>query len=178
LARWAWLAIFVVWTLGAFFSKNVVRAQPFGSRLVEVCFLAAAFTLLFNPAIGGRVLSDSGAIAWAGVVLTFLGAGFTIWARIILGRNWSASVTVKLDHRLMRSGPYAIVRHPIYAGMLVAALGTAMAFGRVAGFAAPFLLAYAWRRKWRLEEQFMRDEFGAEYVEYARNVKAVIPFVW
>jgi protein-S-isoprenylcysteine O-methyltransferase len=151
--------------------------------MVELVFLVTAFSLLFDPrlrpgVLGARVMPDAPLLAWAGVVLTVAGVGFSLWARFYLGSNWSASVTVKRNHTLVCSGPYAMVRHPIYAGFLLASIGTAMAFGEAGCFAAPPLLAFGWMRKWKLEEEFMQCEFGAAYTEYSSRVKRVIPFLW
>lgn len=182
LPRYLWLALGIVWLAGAFGSKPTLRAESRGRRFIELCFLALSFNLLFDPALPApfswRVVTPSSAIAWAGVVLTAAGIAFSVWARFVLGRNWSATVTVKCDHTLVRGGPYTIVRHPIYSGLLFAALGTAIALGTAGGFLAPPLLAFAWRFKSRLEEEFMRREFGAEYTEYAGRVKALIPYLW
>ena len=183
LTRSAWMAVFVVWVAGAFASKRNVRAESRGRRLVELCFLGAAFSLLFNPALRGgtlgwRVLPATGLVPWFGVFLTFAGVAFSIWARFTLGRNWSAAVTLKQDHTLVCKGPYAIVRHPIYSGLLLAALGTAIAFGAAGCFLAPPLLACAWHMKVRLEEEYMRGQFGEQYVHYSGRVKALVPFLW
>jgi protein-S-isoprenylcysteine O-methyltransferase len=95
----------------------------------------------------------------------------------MLGGNGSATVTVKPDHRLIRQGPYTIVRHPIYTGFLLGLLGTALALGELRGIVGLALAFIGWRMKSRLEEAFMAAQFGAEYTEYQREVKALIPFV-
>jgi protein-S-isoprenylcysteine O-methyltransferase len=177
------MAVFLVWVFGAFTSKQTARSEPGSRRLVELCLLFVAFSLLFNRSLragplGWRVLPASGPLPWAGVFLTFAGIAFSIWARIVLGRNWSAAVTVKYGHSLVCRGPYAIVRHPIYSGFLLAALGTAIAFGEAGCFLSLPLMALAWRLKLGLEEEFMRGEFGAGYESYRGRVKALVPFVW
>lgn len=78
----------------------------------------------------------------------------------------------------MQTGPYAVVRHPIYAGLTLALLGTAVAFGEVRGLVAVALAVIGWRLKFRLEEAFMTEQFGSEYLGYKRRVKGLIPFVW
>ena len=183
LTAYAWVTVAIVWFLGAFGSKQTVRADSPGRRLSEFCFLLVGFSLLFKPQwrpgpLAWRVIPASAPFAWAGVLLTFAGIAFSIWARFLLGRNWSATVTVKRDHTLVCRGPYAIVRHPIYSGFLLAALGTAIAYGEAGCFLAPPLLAIVWRRKSRLEEEFMRSQFGDQYVRYTSRVKALIPLIW
>ena len=177
LVRDAWAAIGIAWLLGAIRSKPAVRTGSRKIRIVELCFLAVSFFLLFQQP-PWRELPMPLAAKWFGVILTFVGAALAIWARYILGGNWSASVTVKRDHTLICNGPYAMVRHPIYTGLLLAALGAAIAFADLKGFLAPPLLAFAWRRKSLVEEEFMRSEFGPAYTDYATRVKALIPFVW
>lgn len=106
------------------------------------------------------------------------GVAFAIWARVFLGGNWSSAVTIKADHELVRNGPYALVRHPIYSGTLLALLGTSIVFHAMRGLLAFGVAFLALRIKSRREEVFMMQEFGAEYVGYMKTVKALIPFVW
>ncbi len=118
--------------------------------------------------------------AWPGVVglaLVVLGLGFATWARVDLGRNWSAAVTLKRDHELVRSGPYRWVRNPIYTGILIALAGSALARGRWSGVLAVAIAFGSFWYKARLEERVMHDAFGAEYDAYRREVKSLIPFV-
>jgi protein-S-isoprenylcysteine O-methyltransferase Ste14 len=124
-----------------------------------------------------RLLPAWPAIAWTGLALTVIGCAFAIWARLSLGRNWSGTVTVKEGHQLMRRGPYAVVRHPIYSGGLLALLGTALVVGELRGLLGVALAFLGWGTKLRLEEAFMSEQFGAEYTRYRREVKALIPFV-
>jgi protein-S-isoprenylcysteine O-methyltransferase len=114
----------------------------------------------------------------AGFVITVAGIGFAIWARFALKGNWSSAVTVKQDHELIQNGPYAILRHPIYAGFSLAALGTAITIGEVRGFIAVVLSVFAWRLKWGAEEAYMSEQFGAQYTGYKRRVKAIVPGIW
>jgi protein-S-isoprenylcysteine O-methyltransferase Ste14 len=105
------------------------------------------------------------------------GAAFTVWARITLGRNWSAEVTFKQDHQLIESGPYALARHPIYTGLIVMALGTAIDYGRAFGFAVLIALCGSLWWKARQEERIMSRHFPDAYAEYSKHVRAIIPFV-
>ena len=178
----AWIVVGIVWLASASRTKRTTRAQTPGSRLVQLSLGATAFVLMFNSyaAIGPlawRFVPDAAAIAYTGLALTLAGTGFAIWARAFLGRNWSAIVTIKENHQMIQSGPYAVVRHPIYSGFLLALLGTALALGEVRGLMAFALAFVGWWFKSRLEEKFMEQKFGAEYAAYKQRVKALIPFI-
>jgi protein-S-isoprenylcysteine O-methyltransferase Ste14 len=178
----AWIVTGVVWVAGAVRTKRTTRVQTFGSRLLHISLAAAAFVLLFNSSVdigplAWRFVPDSAGIAYTGLALTLAGTGFAIWARAFLGRNWSAVVTIKEDHQMIQSGPYAAVRHPIYSGFLLAMLGSALALGEVRGLVALPLAFLAWWFKSRLEEKFMEQKFGGAYAAYKQRVKALIPFV-
>ncbi len=178
----AWIVVGIVWLVGALRTKRTARTQTSASRLLQLLLVTAAFVLLFNHKISAgpldrRFLPDSALIDCIGLALTLAGTGFAIWARVFLGRNWSAIVTIKQDHRMVTNGPYALVRHPIYSGFLLAILGTALVYGEIRGLAALGLAFPAWWLKSRLEEKFMEQQFGAEYTTYKRRVKALIPFV-
>jgi protein-S-isoprenylcysteine O-methyltransferase len=177
-----WAAVGIVWLIAALASKQTARREAVSSSLVHIAIMGAAFALLFGAALrvgplAWRFVPESPVIAWAGLVLTAAGCAFAIWARMLLGGNWSAHVTVKHGHRLIRQGPYTIVRHPIYTGFLLALLGAALALGELRGIAGLALAFIGWRMKSRLEEAFMTAQFGAAYTEYQRQVKALIPFV-
>ncbi len=176
-----WLLFLTVWMLAALTSKRTVRRQTSTGRIIQVVLSGIGFLLLLQPlpwdTVNVRFVPATPAWTFCGVVLTAAGIGFAIWARFVLGRNWSGTVTLKQDHELIRDGPYRIVRHPIYSGMLLAMLGTAIGYGKVAcliGVAIAFLGFWI---KWRIEEQFMIEQFGAQYIQYRSEVKAVIPGV-
>ena len=111
-------------------------------------------------------------------MLATLGFAFTWWARIHLGRFWSAAVTLKADHTLIRSGPYAITRHPIYTGLLLAVLATALARGSLSGLLGFGLILLGLVLKLRQEEQFLNTQFGSAYDAYKKDVPALIPRLW
>lgn len=181
---WPWIAVGVVWLIGAFTSKPTVRKAAGTNRWIEVGLLALAYYLVVPPAplrhgwVVARFLPQSEPAFWLAFVFTASGCLFAIWARFYIGRNWSASITIKQDHQLMRGGPYSLVRHPIYAGFTLALAGTIMAVGQVhALFALPVAMA-AFRHKARHEERLMHQQFGAEYERYRHEVKGLIPYVW
>ncbi len=177
-----WIALALLWWAGASTAKQNARTEPVLSRLVHLVIMIVAFAMLFYPPLrvgvfASRWLPDSAITGYAGLAITLGGAVFAIWARLYIGRNWSVNVTVKQDHELVRGGPYAVVRHPIYSGLLLAVLGTAVAFGEVRGLIAFVMALIGWRMKSLVEEKFMAEQFGAEYEKYRREVKALVPFV-
>jgi protein-S-isoprenylcysteine O-methyltransferase len=172
-----WIAVGIIWVAGAVFTKRTARSQTAGSPTIHLLLAVMGFFLVFKGPLGWKFLPESPATAFAGLALTVAGAAIAVWARVMLGGNWSAVVTIKQDHRIIRRGPYAVVRHPIYSGGLLALLGTTIAFGAVRcliGFALVFI---AWWMKSRLEESFLEKQFGADYAQYKREVKGLIPFV-
>jgi protein-S-isoprenylcysteine O-methyltransferase Ste14 len=110
---------------------------------------------------------------------TVSGFAFSWWARIVLGRLWSSSVTRKTDHRIVTTGPYRVVRHPIYSGIIVAVLATAGIRGTAAGCLGAALIVLGLFVKARVEEGFLRRELGEQqYIDYARRVPMLVPFRW
>ena len=106
-----------------------------------------------------------------------VGVAFAIWARTILGGNWSGMATLKVGHTLIRGGPYRVVRHPIYTGILAAVIGTAVADGSLhALFAIPLCTLSYWL-KVRTEESLLIGQFGPDYLQYRQQVKALIPYL-
>ena len=178
----AWIALGLVWLVGAFTTKRTVRVQSRESRIGHtLVFLLAVLLMRTRWDLGPlalRFVPRSPAIALIGLALTVTGFAFAIWARFDLGRNWSGRITVKQDHALIRSGPYSIVRHPIYTGFIVGIAGTVLGIGEVHALIGFAFVVGGFLLKARLEERFMRDEFGETYVRYQRTVKAMIPFLW
>lgn len=178
-----WGTFCVVWVVAALRSSPVARRQSTTSRLAQIAPLTLGYFLLFYDAsavgpLALRFVSDSPRAAWPGAVIAALGVGFAIAARFVLGKNWSGRVTVKQGHELIRTGPYAVVRHPIYSGMLLGILGTAIVVGEVRGLVGLALAALGLRLKSLQEENFMEEEFGNEYLDYKEHTRAIIPLVW
>lgn len=177
-----WTAWFIVWLLWAFQSKRTYQRESLGSRMSYTIFVwAAMYLMFFAKNLGSEWQSEIFTYrpwaGWMGVATTVLGFTFTLWARFTLGRNWSGTVTIKVAHELVRTGPYHYVRHPIYTGMIVAMAGTALARDQWKGIAAVILLWLAFSIKRLKEEQFMRQTFGVQYDDYARTTGAIIPFL-
>ncbi len=125
-----------------------------------------------------RILWDSGAVfGWAMVALAIAGFLFMWWARIVLGRLWSSGVAVKEQHRVIDTGPYGLVRHPIYTGIIVAGFATAALRGTALSFLGAAVMTLSWYIKAKMEEGFLREQLGpAAYDAYARRVPMLMPF--
>jgi protein-S-isoprenylcysteine O-methyltransferase Ste14 len=181
--RWLWICVGIFWVAGWLGSKPSARAQATRSRALQMSFELAAFYLLLYKQrlplfLRIRVLPETVTTGWVGVALVAAGACLAIWARLSLGTNWSARVTIKQQHELIRTGPYALVRHPIYTGLLLMVLGTAVEIGQVRGFVALALAFTGWFWKSRTEDAFMEEHFGDEYLRYKRQVKGLIPRIF
>jgi protein-S-isoprenylcysteine O-methyltransferase Ste14 len=176
-----WGAWALFWIVSAARGKVTQRRESLGSRLAHVVPLTVGGVLIawhdmpwawLTQRLWPRSLTGY----WIGVAVLAAGLAFAVWARVHLGRNWSGTVTVKEGHELIRSGPYARVRHPIYTGIITAVLGTAIASGTVRAALGLAIIIAALLRKLRIEEGFMRQTFPGEYQRYAAEVPALIPF--
>jgi protein-S-isoprenylcysteine O-methyltransferase Ste14 len=125
--------------------------------------------------LGMRFVASLEPIRITGLILTIAGCAFAIWARVILGSNWSGRVTVKAGHELIVKGPYALARHPIYTGMLLAMAGTALAIGQWRCILGLFVFLPALAIKMSQEEHLMMRIFPKAYPPYRHRVKALIP---
>ena len=178
-----WLAIFVIWAISGLSVKDTVGSRSDARARLLVYGVMLGWFILFSRGFRTGLLAErfvpmGPAAAYTGLALTVVGLGFALWARFAIGRNWGSLITVQEGHKVIRSGPYAIVRHPIYSGFMLATLGTAIVFGVVGGLVGTALVVVSWGYKSRLEERFMVEQFGAEYEDYRRHVKALIPGVW
>lgn len=175
-----WLVFFVYWAISALSSKVAKKTESVAERLQRMAPLAVAYVLLFYQAakfgwLDKRFIQDSPAVAVMGVTLTAAGVAFAIWARWHLGANWSAIVSIREEHELIRTGPYRRVRHPIYTGMLLAMAGTALVLGEVRGLLAFAITLAAFYSKARKEEAWLVREFGEKFEAHARQTGMFLP---
>jgi len=168
------------WIVSAFKLKKTKRRESWSQRLRYVLPLVAASYLLSRPEahygwLGARFVPASDAAAWIGVALTAAGVAIAFWARWHLGANWSGVVTLKEGHELIRTGPYRNIRHPIYTGILLALLGTAVAVGEVRGLVAVVIAWLSFYTKARREESFLTQEFGVSFAEHTKQTGMFLP---
>ncbi|HKE45024.1 MAG TPA: isoprenylcysteine carboxylmethyltransferase family protein [Steroidobacteraceae bacterium] len=178
-----WLAWLVYWRISAANTKATQQEESGLSRASHIIPVLIGGLLIgirdIPPAwLHARLVPDPSPLYLIGIVLVVAGLGFAVWARVHLGGNWSAVVTLKEGHSLVRTGPYGLVRHPIYTGLLIALLGTALSrndWCALLGFA---IITAALIRKLSIEERWMMNAFKDEYAEYKSRVAALIPFVF
>jgi len=178
-----WIGWAAYWWLAARQVKVTARHESVASRLSHVLPLSFAGILMASPnlrvpALNRVLIAPTHASFAIGAFLTAAGILFAAWARRVIGSNWSATVTVKQDHALITSGPYAWVRHPIYTGLLLALVGTAISIGQVRAAIGFVIAVLAILRKMQIEERVMLEQFGDAYRAYRARVPRLIPFLW
>ena len=172
-----WITFVAYWSATAKNASATKSSESKASRGVHENLLVASFLFLFIPIPGltARFLPESNIFVVAGLVVQALFLLLAVWARRNLGRNWSGAVTVTVDRQLVRSGPYGLIRHPIYTAMLGMFAGTAIRSGELHALIGFLLLTAAYVRKIRIEEDSLRGVFGAEYDGYSRTTGALVP---
>jgi protein-S-isoprenylcysteine O-methyltransferase Ste14 len=173
-----WVVFSFYWEIAAKGAAPAKSSESRASRGLHV-FLANAALLVEIPVRGlGRFMPVFPLIMAAGVVVEAVGLCVAIWARRHLGRNWSGEITIKVEHQLIRSGPYRSLRHPIYTGLLAMYVGPALVTGEWLALIGVAMAAFAYWRKIRLEETALEAAFGADYDAYRRETWALVPGVF
>jgi protein-S-isoprenylcysteine O-methyltransferase Ste14 len=175
-----WIAFVVYWRLSALNTKRTVSHESFGSRALVLILQITGYVLIFGKDLARgflskQILNPTAGLAAAAVILTWAGIGIAVWARRHLGQYWSSRVTLKEDHQLIRTGPYAYFRHPIYSGLDLATIGGLLAVDRwrcVLG-AALVILAYAIKAK--KEESMLTEQFGDEFRGHCQQTGFLFP---
>ncbi|HVP96378.1 isoprenylcysteine carboxylmethyltransferase family protein [Methanoregula sp.] len=177
-----WIVFYAYWLISAWQTRSPVKRTQ--SRLSFLMYgviwvvIGLLFVSWISPELVAARLVPAGLIfTLAGLLITVAGLAFAVWARVHLGSNWSARPTIRTEHTLTRTGPYRYVRHPIYSGILLGLLGTAIGIGYFIIFACVLILLAGFVIKFRMEEKYLEEEFGEEYARYRQEVKALIPYV-
>lgn len=178
-----WLFFSVFWAISAIGVKKNIRWRPWWQRSGFRLLLLVVVLLLFRARDIRHLFERYGSafsspvIVTIGVAICALGIAFAVWARMHLGRNWGQPMTLKEGHELVTTGPYRFIRHPIYTGILLATLGSALAVSTLwlmaFGISGAYFVYSA-----RTEERLMMQQFPNEYAEYKKRTKALIPFFW
>lgn len=176
-----WAVFLIFWLVSSFTAKRIARRESRAGVGRRVLIGLVAYFLFFraaDPAFGvlsHRFLPDYIRIAWIGAIMTALGVLIAVWARVHIGKYWSATIALKSDHQLIRTGPYARVRHPIYTGILLALAGTAVAIGRYAALVGLAIYVVVFWIKARKEEALLAGEFGPAFEEHRRSTGFFLP---
>jgi len=175
-----WVLLGVYWNISSRSIKSAAEQQNFAARLARMpvwlgfVLFVAAWVHPFGPVVIRRtVFSDS-----VGVAICALGLFVALWSRKVLGGEWSRDVELKQGHKLVESGPYRLIRHPIYTGHLLMGLGTAIASGSLVAFAGLASFVGGFWIKLNQEERLLLRSFPDEYPTYKARVRALIPYVF
>ena len=177
-AAGCWGVFVAFWIISAFSVKRTKAKEPLPHRLYLVLVLVAAALLNGSVRIihwNRAVLPHTVATGILADFLVLVGLLIALWARVTLGGNWSARVTLKEGHELVETGPYRVVRHPIYSGLLLMVLGTVVLAGQTSGFIALVISFCGVWIKLRREEALLTNHLPG-YSEYMRRTKALVPF--
>ena len=180
--RITWWSLVLYWLWSARSAKQVTQQEPLWIRVCVYWLPLLAAVLLLGPGpwFGHSLLREqfvphSTLVYSVGLGLAVCGAALAIYSRFLLGRNWSATVQLKQDHELITRGPYRMVRHPIYTGLLLLFLGNAVMVGDWRGLLAVAIVFVSFWRKLRLEESWLVGHFGQAYRDYQTHTKALVP---
>lgn len=176
-----WVAFSLYWTWASRVSAEAARSESRGSTALHQIVLNLAMLVSIVPPIRGvtiPVLPHCQIAVACGATLQFASILLAVWARRHLGANWSAEVRIAESHRLVQTGPYRYLRHPIYTAMLGMFLGTAIATGELHSLVALAVMVLAYVRKMRLEEQMLGETFGADFTRWKGRTKLILPFLW
>jgi protein-S-isoprenylcysteine O-methyltransferase Ste14 len=184
-AWWIWLGLLAIWFIAAPFTHRTRAPESRRNRWQHGIPMLVGFLLIFQRhrhfLICGPLYGTSWDdwIVYPGIFTTFVGCLFAIWARMHLGRYWSGLVVLKEGHKLITTGPYRFVRHPLYTGWLTGMLGSAVTAGTGDAFLGLVVVTVAIIIKLRREEKLLATEFGDEYRQFQQSVPAtLIPFVY
>jgi len=177
-----WWLLLGVWFALWSRSKQDKRHELPWQRALHIVPVIIGFWLLFGRMSPWTFLKNpfpppNDFLPWIGLFVNACGVGMAIWARFSLGTNWSSVVTLKKDHELIRKGLYSRIRHPIYTGILVGALGTALIRDQLRGWLGLAVIFLTFYFKAQREEAFLRQEFGAGFEEHARRTGMFFPKV-
>ena len=176
-----WIVFVAYWLLGALRTRRTAQTESFASRYGILFLEIFGFALLFldqaeTGMLGQRVVPRTFALAATGVALTWAGIALALWARWHLGQYWSARITIKEDHKLIRTGPYARLRHPIYSGLDLAVIGSAITIDQWRCVFGVSLIVAGYWIKARREEAILTAQFGEDFQEHCRHTGFLLPW--
>jgi protein-S-isoprenylcysteine O-methyltransferase Ste14 len=165
----------IYWEMAA---RNATKIkEPFRTRIVHLALTSIGQLLIFLPVPGlrARFMPLFLPVVAMGLIIEATAVSLSVWARRILGKNWSGAIATNVDHQLIRTGPYRSIRHPIYTGILGMYLGATLVSGEMHALIGFALICIAYARKIRMEEAHLHEAFGPAYAEYARSSWRLVP---
>ena len=181
--RVIWCIFFAYWFYSSRKIKAAKSSEPRWTRILHLTAMVSNWVLLMA---GGwlpeflrlRLVPEGFPNLTIGIAIAFAGLCFGIWSRKTLGSNWSGAVTLKKDHEIIKQGPYGIVRHPIYTGIITTVLGSALVTGELRGILAFTIVVIAYLVKIPKEEKLLSAHFPDEYPKYLASTRKLIPFLY
>jgi protein-S-isoprenylcysteine O-methyltransferase Ste14 len=175
-----WVVFLAYWVLAARKTNRTERKESFGWRYGVMFVEIIGFVMLFDGnadigVLGHKIFPRGYALMITAVVATWAGVSLAVWARAHLGRYWSGRITIKEDHKLIRTGPYVRLRHPIYSGLDLAAIGSALAIDRWRCALGVCVIILGFWIKARREEGMLSGQFGAAFAEHRRHTGFLLP---
>ena len=175
-----WGVFVLYWLISAIKTKATREKESFVSRFAILFIEVVGYVLIFRESagigfLGNRVVPRNMVGPVVGSVLTWMGIGLAIWARYHLAEYWSARVTIKEDHKLIRTGPYSRLRHPIYTGLILATIGSAMVIDRWRCVLGICLVAAGYCFKAKKEESMLTQQFGEAFREHQKHTGFLLP---
>ena len=175
-----WIVFVLYWIVSAIRTRDTLQTESSASRYAILLIEIAGFVLLFRHSagvgfLGERFMDRTLASAIIGSILSWVGIGLAIWARYHLAEYWSARITIKQDHQLIRTGPYARLRHPIYSGIILAAIGSAVVIDQWRCVLGVCLVLIGYCIKARKEETMLTQQFGDAFREHQTQTGFLIP---
>jgi protein-S-isoprenylcysteine O-methyltransferase Ste14 len=175
-----WSLWLITWVVAALWARRVVSAAPGSTFRLQLLIATAGFACLFVqwPGRSPGLWTVGGAFGWLLVALVAVGFAFAWWARIYLGPLWSGGIVRREGHRIVDTGPYALVRHPIYTGLMISAFAFAAIKATPLALLGACLITLGFALKARIEERFLAAELGeADYAAYRARVPMLVPFM-
>jgi len=175
-----WIVFILYWIVKGARTRKTDRAESSASRFLVMLILVCGYVFIFSTrtrigVLGKRFLPDTQLVMVTGIAITWLGVALAIWARYHLAENWSARVTIKQGHELIRTGPYRNFRHPIYSGLVLATIGTAVAIGEWRCLVGVGLTLLGYSIKARREEAMLTQRFGEAFREHRKETGFLLP---
>jgi protein-S-isoprenylcysteine O-methyltransferase Ste14 len=175
-----WIVFVLYWIVGALKTRATRESETAASRTAILLIEIAGYVLIFSPSagvgfLGTRFMPRTLASVGLGVALTWSGIGLAIWARYHLAEYWSARITIKEDHQLIRTGPYSHLRHPIYSGLVLATIGSAIVIDEWRCVLGVCLVLAGYCLKANKEEAMLSQQFGDAFREHQEHTGFLIP---